>query len=262
VSRLSNWLLVAAACLASAAACADTEARIAAVDPANGSMLTANESVYVRIEYSTSEPVKLWARPFYRGREVTQARSNASESYTGSGEALGWFSLLESGEVDEVRVRAGGGTPYREWEVASLPVALHWDVSRKSSGRAEAVWVSPLKADAAARMAARAKQAASEPVSGSELALFNGFMLAMAAIGLAGIVVPLWSVWKWRGGWRVAAAVPAALVILVVLRIVIGVALDPTSHNLWPFEILMFSALALVIVGVLKIARRFMGAQS
>ena len=29
-----------------------------------------------------------------------------------------------------------------------------------------------------------------------------------------------------------------------VARIVIGVAIDPTSHNLWPFEILMAGAMS------------------
>jgi hypothetical protein len=81
-------------------------------------------------------------------------------------------------------------------------------------------------------------------------------MLLMAALGLAGIGVPLWSVWKWRGGWRIAAAVPAAAVVFVVLRIVIDTARDPTSHNLWPFEILMAGTGALLCIGVLALVRR------
>jgi hypothetical protein len=75
---------------------------------------------------------------------------------------------------------------------------------------------------------------------------------------IAGVAVPLWSVWKWRGGWKIAAAVPAAIILFVVARIVIDTARDPTSHNLWPFEILEFGLLGLAIIGALKLARRFL----
>ena len=92
--------------------------------------------------------------------------------------------------------------------------------------------------------------------------MFSGFMLAVLAVLIAGIGVPLWTVWKWRGAWRVAAAVPACAVLFVVLRIIVNAARDPTSHNLWPFEILQVGIVALVIVGVLKLMRRYTGAQS
>ncbi len=84
-------------------------------------------------------------------------------------------------------------------------------------------------------------------------------MLGVLMLLVAGIGVPLWSVWKWRGGWRIAAAVPATLILFVVLRIIVDTARDPTSHNLWPFEILQFGVLALLIVGGLELARRFRG---
>jgi hypothetical protein len=47
----------------------------------------------------------------------------------------------------------------------------------------------------------------------------------------------------------------------VVLRLMIGIAGDPTSHNLWPFEILQAGALSVVMIAALLIARRFTGAQ-
>src|SRR3546814_12877482 len=74
--------------------------------------------------------------------------------------------------------------------------------------------------------------------------LFGGSMLALPLVGLLALALPAWALWRWRGGWRIAAMVPAALMAFVVLRIVVGVAIDPTSHNLWPFEILMAGRLA------------------
>ncbi len=46
----------------------------------------------------------------------------------------------------------------------------------------------------------------------------------------------------------------------VVSRILVGGARDPTSHNLWPFEILQVGALSVVVMGVLLLARKLTGA--
>ncbi|HWG67852.1 MAG TPA: hypothetical protein VN692_00405 [Steroidobacteraceae bacterium] len=43
-----------------------------------------------------------------------------------------------------------------------------------------------------------------------------------------------------------------------VRGIAIDTAHDPTSHNLRPLEILEFGSAALAIIGVLKLARRFL----
>lgn len=48
----------------------------------------------------------------------------------------------------------------------------------------------------------------------------------------------------------------------VALRVVLGIAADPTSHNLWPFEILQAGFLNLVVIGVLLAARKFSGVQT
>jgi hypothetical protein len=87
-------------------------------------------------------------------------------------------------------------------------------------------------------------------------------MLLVLALLVASVAVPLWSAWKWQGGWKVAAAVPAAVIGFVVLRIIVDTSRDPTSHNLWPLEILQFGVVALVIIGILKVARRFLGVQA
>jgi hypothetical protein len=106
---------------------------------------------------------------------------------------------------------------------------------------------------------AAAQARAAEPTTPGELVFFNGFMLLVLGLIVAGIGVPLRCVWKWRGAWRAAAAVAAGIMGFVVLRILVGTAIDPTSHNLWPFEILMAGLAALAIVGVLKVLRRFAG---
>ena len=81
-------------------------------------------------------------------------------------------------------------------------------------------------------------------------------MLAMFAIGLVGLGAPAWALWRWRGIWRVLAAIPAALMAWTVLNIVVGVARDPTSHNLWPFEILLFGGFGAASIAVMALFRR------
>lgn len=236
---------------------AESGARIVDTQPSRDASLGRNQSFYVRIEYATDEPISLWARPYLDGKPVEKAMSNASARYTGKGEALGWFALIDPGAVDEIRIRAGGGKPYREWELAREPVRLQWTAADRSAA-ASAAWVDELKAADAARSREDAQRRASEPVTAGDLLLYNGFMLLMPALLLAGIGVPLWSVWKWRGAWRIAAAVPVAVVAFVGLRIVVDTARDPTSHNLWPFEIITYGAIALALIGALWLARRLM----
>jgi hypothetical protein len=236
---------------------ADSSARLVETQPSGNATLGHDESFWVRIAYQTDEAISLWARPYRNGAEVKNARSNASQRYTGSGEALGWFALNEPGTVDEVRIVAGGGKPYREWELARQPLQLRW-TDATPSGEPQAQWVTDLLAAEQGRNHQDAQRRASAPVSPTDVGLFSGFMLFVAALFIAGIAVPLWSVWKWRGGWKIAAAVPAAIILFVVARIVIDTARDPTSHNLWPFEILEFGLLGLAIIGALKLARRFL----
>lgn len=248
-------LLVAVTLVASVHARAESTARVVETFPGTDAALGRNESFYVRIQYRSDQPISLWARPYLNGKEVEKAMSNASAKYLGEGEALGWFALIEPGEVDEVRILAGGGKPYREWQLARQSVELIWTAGPASASRPQP-WVTDLRAAADAQMREESQRRATEPVTAGETVFFGGFMLLMGALGLAGVLVPLWCLWKWRAGWRIAAAIPAAAVVFVVLRILIDTARDPTSHNLWPFEVLMVGTGALVCIGVLMLLRR------
>lgn len=237
---------------------ADTQVSIGDLEPADRSVLAPGASVYVLMNYETDAPVRLWARPYANGAEVQKVLSNASPEYTGSGEALGWFALPGTGIVDEIRIKAGGGDPYREWLVTSLPVRLEWNTEGQTIGN-PAAWVDELSREQTAQITAQAKQRASKSGGAMDGLIFAGFLVLVGGLLIGGIALPLRSAMRWRGGWRIAALAPLGLMGFVILRIVIDTAIDPTSHNLWPFEILMFGAVALVIVVALKIARRILG---
>ena len=61
---------------------------------------------------------------------------------------------------------------------------------------------------------------------------------------------------RWHGVWRWLAALPAVALVIVILNILIGTLREPTSHNLWPLEIVMWSAGGLVYLGVLSLIRK------
>jgi hypothetical protein len=84
-------------------------------------------------------------------------------------------------------------------------------------------------------------------------------MLAVLGLLVGSVAAPAWALWKWRGGWRLAAALPAGVIGFVILRIIVDTARDPTSHNLWPFEILIWGSLSLAAMGVLALVRRLAG---
>ena len=64
-------------------------------------------------------------------------------------------------------------------------------------------------------------------------------------------VLPIMAMRRWRGAWRVAAALAMAPICIDIWRIVTGVARDPTSHNLFPFEMILWSVPGLAFLFLL-----------
>jgi hypothetical protein len=60
---------------------------------------------------------------------------------------------------------------------------------------------------------------------------------------------------RWHSGWRLAAAAPLPFWLMWAARFAWDTTLDPTSHNLFPFEILIGAAAALLYLVVLAGAR-------
>lgn len=73
-------------------------------------------------------------------------------------------------------------------------------------------------------------------------------ILAIIALFVALEVIALR---RMKGAWRLIACIPAAALIVIIMIIVVGILLDPTSHNLWPLEILMWSAGGSAFLGLL-----------
>jgi hypothetical protein len=236
---------------------ADTVVRIVETwPPGNYVTLGKNQNFYLRLAYETEKPIRIWARPYFKGKPAN-AGSNTSLSYSGTGETFGWFFFTHPVDVvDEVRIMVGDGSDANTAVVAVWRGYVMGD-NKVSETKAEPAWIGEImgRVKAAQDEAYRARMR--EPVSRSETALAMGFMWVALASGLFGLFMPAWAVWRWHGTWRMAAAVPAAMMAFVVLRIVVDWFRDTTSHNLFPLEILMWGSLSTVAMIVLYLAHKF-----
>lgn len=234
---------------------AESRVQIVDTDPAGEAALGRGEPFYLRIKFRLDQPLKIWAQPYYRDEPVIHARTNPSLVHTGTGYALGWFSLDGTGRVDQVRIKLGGGKPYREWYAETYPVRVT-GTGQPAAQRSRPAWVGDMLAVEQERLRKESSQRMRQPGSAGATALTWGLMLVVLGLLVAGTAAPFWGVWKWRGVWRTAAAVPAVIMTVVIMRILIDTAVDPTSHNLWPFEILMWGGASAVAMGALALVRR------
>ena len=68
------------------------------------------------------------------------------------------------------------------------------------------------------------------------------------------------AVTRWQGVWRWLALAPFVVLGGDVLLIAVSLALDPTSHNLWPLELLFVDLACLPFLGLVWQARIVMKA--
>jgi hypothetical protein len=254
------WLAAWAVAQAAGAA---TTVEVVETEPANRTVtLGAGQSFYMRIAYSTDTPVRIWARPYFEGREVN-AGSNPSRVHDGEGETLGWFFFLgEPGQqVDEIRISAGDGSKTGTHELERLPVRITAGTAA-APAQTEPAWLVQLRAEEQRLQRADYERRMREPPGAGDQAFAAGFMLVVLAIGIGSLALPLRALRRWEGAWRAAAAVPLLWIGFLVLRIAVGTASDPTSHNLWPFEILYAGVVSLVLIGVMTLVRRTMAARA
>ncbi len=86
--------------------------------------------------------------------------------------------------------------------------------------------------------------------------LVNVLILPFAvALPLAMVALPILAARRWRGAWRYLALLSLAPLAVCVARIVVDTARDPTSHNLFPLEILMWGGSGLLFVAFLWLLR-------
>lgn len=256
IFRLLVLLIVLSCCPGGTDSHAGPTVRVVETWPVGDSVtLARNQNFYLRLAYDTDTPVGIWVAAYHKGKRVNVG-SSPSPTYSGRGEGLGWFFFMQAGDrVDEIRITAGDGS------LDNTPVVAVWrglvmagDLAGTTEGQPD--WVATMSARAKAAQDEAYQARMQTPMTAADTALASGFMLTVLALGLLGLAAPAWGVWQWQGGWRGAAMVPAAVMVFVVLRIIFDTARDPTSHNLWPFEILMAGGGCAATMGLLRVLRR------
>lgn len=114
--------------------------------------------------------------------------------------------------------------------MATYPVSVTGDDAPARTTSPPA-WVTPLRAVDKAAPEAAYRKAMDQSTSAGDMLLFTGFMLLMAVLGLFGLLAPAWGLRRWHGGRRISAAAAVVVTALVVLRILVHTARDPTSHT-------------------------------
>ena len=235
------------------------ELTIADIHPGLSGSLDRSDAVYIAVGYEmeTAEaPFMLHVRPYFRGRAVP-VRTSPSPSHAGRGRALVWFGSLEEGQrIDRIDLVVSGAA---NGDAGASD--LSFPVSFRGTGRAGAEselppWV--------VRMNEAHQRLLAEPQGGNEMQpgkalLVQVLLLVLMAVSLVGWVGTGVAAWKWRGGWRLVAAVPAGMITVVVLNGVIDIGRDPTSHNLWPLELALYGVPSAILLVVMVLLRRSLG---
>ena len=89
----------------------------------------------------------------------------------------------------------------------------------------------------------------------SFLSLATVLMLVLVGLALGFLSAIGYALWHWIGGWRWLAVVPLLYVIVSATRLILEVSADPTSHNLWPFEMIVTIVFASALLGGLYLVR-------
>lgn len=83
----------------------------------------------------------------------------------------------------------------------------------------------------------------------------DSFVYFVAAMFFGFIGLEIWLIRNWSGLWKFIVALPLIALFAVAGKIIFDVRENPTSHNLWPFEIIILCGYglgAVLLIAILK----------
>ena len=239
-----------------AAAPAQTDHRVEVLEtypPGPQVVLGPGEKFHVRVAWSTSSMTRIFLRPYRDGREVRALNSPSPRYDRGSGETAVWFSFAGPDDsVDEIRLFVGN-SGHRLGARHAVDVRSGAVVARPPAP----AWVAELESSVL-----EATGGPSAPPTNPDERWFNAFLPAVAGLALFGLAAPVWGVVRWRGRWRIAAAVPMAGMGLFAAFLLLTALFDPGSLGLLPLVVLLAAVPSSLFMVVLFLARRFTGADT
>lgn len=250
MNRLLLLLLLSALCTP---ACAEHRVEVLDTWPQGANVtLGPGEKFYLRIAWSTDTMTRIHARPYLDG-DVVQAWTSPSPRYDqGSGETAAWFSYGDSEDrAEEIRIFVGNSKS-RLAAVHEVSVSAGTGPVARPPAPA---WVAELEGQVV-----EATGGPQEPPTDADERWFKRFMLTVGALALFGLLAPVWGVMRWRGRWRIAAAVPMVGMGLFTVFLLLTAVFNPGSLGLLPLVVLMAAVPASMFMAILFLARRLTGA--
>lgn len=248
-SGMRQWLEAVLLCAAlCGTAHAEVRLRLVEAFPSSPAPLAHWQRYYLRVAYTSDQPVRIGADPFLGAAAVPGTSSGSPVSAAGSGEALYWIAYTKPARVDRLVIYATDESWAKRLATLEVPVQLAW-TGEKAAPVTPPEWVSRLQAARDAQQRLEAAARAREPVNPAW-----GFAFFLAGWSIPGyFALQGFLLWRWRGGWRIAAAIPA-----VPMAIVLGHAIFAliAGSNLFPLFLLFLCPPALLYLLAVAAVRK------
>jgi len=219
--------------------------------------LAVNQNFYVHLRYASDTPVRIYVRPFTQGKASNAISHGAFLLPPVADETLGWFALRAPGVVDEFRVLVDTENSGYPKEVLSVPVKLKWKPGGIMTETGMPDWIGNINQRNEILMRAAQRNAGMGHSVGN-MVLGMLIMPLLFGIPVLAFALSVVAFIRWPGAWRYAAGLPSLVFGIWVVNFIIDVTRDPTSHNLWPFELLYGAGYALAWLAVLFVARKLL----
>ena len=239
---LGLWLLPA---LSSA----EVRVQVRGTDPATPAVLGKWEQFYVRVGYETDRPTYVRGTAFLGGKPVTSMTSGSMRHEAGAGEAFFWFAYTDPAHVDRIVMTAHDAKTNQAIAQTAISVDLTWTGAPVGTARPRPEWVVRMQAEQDRRVKEQSLAYMNRPVPWWESVLF--FAVIWSVPGY--FVVQAIALWRWRGGWRIAAAIPVLPMAAILLYTIVAFR---AGSNLFPLVLIFTSPPALIYLVILTILRR------
>lgn len=233
----------------SALACAEVRMKVIETDPASPATLGHWQEFYLRIAYESDQPIRIRADAYSDGKPAPSMNSGSPRYEPGTGEAMFWLAYTTPARVDRIVVLAEDDKTQKPIVRTEIAVNLAWTGQPATAARPKAAWVTRLQADRDRRHKQELLEYANRPRPWWEGPLFFALMWSIPLYFIAQV----WLLVRWRGGWRIAAAVPAVPMALVLAHAIFAFF---AGSNIFPIVLILTCAPALIYLGILYALRR------
>ncbi len=229
---------------------AEVRVQVLETDPASPATLGHWEPFHLRIGYDSDRTIRVRGEALFQGKRVTSISSGSPRYEPGTGEAYVWLAYTEAARVDKVIITAEDDVTRKPLAGAEIVVDLTWTgVRQPENPRAPAGWVERLRAENERRTKAEIATYMNRPVPWWEGTLFFAAVWA----GPVYLVLQVVLLWRYRAGWRVAAAVPVLPMTGVLIYTVYAY---QAGSNLFPLVLIFTSPFALLyLLGLIAVRR-------